>query len=286
MRRVATCETSEECADDEEQEADPELVDAAAHAIRLRITQRHDRDAERRVDDAPDHKRRDREHEPREVVEVDRALVPDYVVAEREGLHGHQAVAAAADEARAGDGEDPRQLVEGEREQHHIDATQPQGGQAYAQRCDRRHDRREQHCHKRIPAKAVHEDARRPAADGEQRHLREGVDAAVAHDQVPRLRDDRLNEEEDQQRDQVGADVEPDEHEREHDPQDDGAADRIQRHPPPRRGGFIDCRSRLGSCGDAAHSRRTSPIPNRPLGRRISMRMISTKTPGCAHETP
>ena len=49
MRRVATRETGEECADDEQQEADPELVDAATHAIRLRVTQRRDRDTERDV---------------------------------------------------------------------------------------------------------------------------------------------------------------------------------------------------------------------------------------------
>src|SRR2546430_1691194 len=233
------------------------------------------------MDHTPDDKRGDGEDQPGQVIEVDGALVADRV-AELEGLDRDQAVSTTADEAGPGHGENARQLMERQGQEHDIDAAQPQSGQADAQRGDHCNQRRDEDGEEWIPAEAVNEHSRGPAANGEERHLGEGVDAAVTHDQVPRLRYHRLNEEQDQERDQVGADVDADEQERQHDACGKSAAYRPYGRAAPRRGSRVELwtRDTHGPGGLRAHSRLTSPIPNRPFGRTISIRMIRRKTPG------
>ena len=124
------------------------------------------------MDHTPDDKRGDGEDQPGQVIEVDRALVADRV-AELEGLDRDEAVAATADEAWPRHGENTRQLVKRQRQQHHVDAPQPQGRQADAQRGDQGNHGRDEDGEERIPAKAVNEHSRGPAANGEQRHLGE-----------------------------------------------------------------------------------------------------------------
>ncbi len=110
------------------------------------------------MDHTPDDKRGDGEDQPREVIEVDRALVADRV-AELKGLHRDEAIAAPADEARPGDREHSRELMERKRQQHDVNAAQPQGGQADAERRDHGNQWRDKDREERVPAQAVNEHA-------------------------------------------------------------------------------------------------------------------------------
>ena len=233
------------------------------------------------MDHAPDDECRDGEDQRRDVIEVDRPLVTDGV-AELKSAYRDKPVTSAADEARSSHGEDSRELMEGQREEDDIDASQAKRRQADAQRRKHRDDRREEDREERIPAEAVDEDSGRPTADGEQGNLSEGIDAPVAHDEVPRLGNHRLHEEKDQQGEQVSADREPGEHQRRQKAREHHASHGVDRDPAPWRRRLVEPWPRPcgGHGGVRAHSRLTSPMPNKPLGRTMSIRMMSRNTPG------
>src|SRR5439155_9328197 len=144
-----------------------ELVDAPADGVCLRVSQRGDRHPQRRMDHAPDDECRDAEDQRRDVIEVDRPLVTDGV-AELKSAYRDKPVTSAADEPRSSHGEDSRELMEGQREEDDIDASQAKRRQADAQRRKHRDDRREEDREERIPAEAVDEESGPPTADGEQ----------------------------------------------------------------------------------------------------------------------